>query len=178
MAISKTRKNELVAQYIDWMNSSQAFFLTEYTGLTMKELDNLRARARNAGGEFRVIKNTLGQVAFEQAGYPLHEAFMEGSTAIAFAFDDTPAMAKVIMEFARETEFLKIKGGYLEKNPINAGEVVLLADLPTMPVLRSRLIGTILAPAGKLARILNEPARQLATVINAYAESEKSPASI
>lgn len=172
MAISKKQKNEFVAQYVEWLNHSQAVFVTEYSGLTMKNIDDLRAKVREVGGEFHIVKNTLGKVAFEQAGLPVSEKLLTGSTAIAFAFQDTPAMAKVISEYARTSEFVKIKGGYLEKRAIGPDQVKALAELPPLPVMRAQLLGTLQAPASKLVRTLAEPARALAAVIKAYAEPE------
>lgn len=176
MAISKEQKAALVEQYADWMDRSEAMILTEYVGLTMKDIDELRQKTREIGGEFHVIKNTLGKLAFEKADIPLPEGKLEGSTAIAFAFDDPASMAKSVSDFARSSDFLKIKGGYLEKDPLDLQEIKALADLPPMPVLRSQLLSAILAPANQLARILVEPARQVSAVINAYAEKENSPA--
>ena len=172
MAISKQRKDELVAQYIDWANRSQAIIVTEYRGLSMKQVDELRAKVREAGGEFHIVKNTLGEVAFEKAGLATPKRFLEGSSAIAFAFRDAPDMAKVLAEFARSSEFVKVKGGYLEKLPISAEEVKALAELPPLPVVRAQLLGTILAPASKLVRTLAEPARQVAAVLKAYADKD------
>ena len=176
MAISKEQKAALVEQYADWMDRSEAMILTEYIGLTMKEIDELRQKTREAGGEFHVIKNTLGNLAFEKADIPQPSGKLEGSTAIAFAFDDPALMAKSVSDFARSSDFLKIKGGYLEKDALDPQEIKALADLPPMPVLRAQLLSTILAPANQLARILVEPARQVSAVINAYAEKENSPA--
>ena len=172
MAISKQRKDELVSQYIKWADQSQAMIVTEYLGMSMKQVDELRAKVRDAGGEFHIIKNTLGEVALKQAGLTLPPKLLEGSSAIVFAFRDVPGMAKVVKDYGRTSEFVKIKGGYLEKNPISAAEVLSLADLPPLPVLRAQLLGTIMAPASKLVRTLAEPARQLAAVIQAYAEKE------
>jgi large subunit ribosomal protein L10 len=171
LAISKQRKEELVAQYIDWIDKSQAMFLTEYTGLSMKMIDDLRAKVRETGGEFHVVKNTLGKVAFEKAGLDLPEKFLEGSTAIVFVFQDVPAMAKTISEFSRSSDFVKIKGGYLDRRPIQASAVKDLAELPPLPVMRAQLLGVLSTPASKLARTLAEPARQLAAVIRAHAET-------
>jgi large subunit ribosomal protein L10 len=172
LAISKQRKDELVSQYIKWADQSQAMIVTEYLGMSMKQIDELRAKVRDAGGEFHIIKNTLGEVALKQAGLPLPPKLLEGSSAIVFAFRDVPGMAKVVKDYGRTSEFVKIKGGYLEKNPISAAEVLSLADLPPLPVLRAQLLGTIMAPASKLVRTLAEPARQLAAVIQAYADKE------
>ncbi len=171
MAISKERKNELVAQYVEWADSSKALVVTEYKGLSVKDLDNLRAKLRTVGGEFHIIKNTLGKLALEQAQLPVQEGVFEGSTAISFAFEDAPAMAKALIEFAEEKEFIKVKAGYLERELISPEEVKALAELPSLPVLRATILGTIMAPASKLTRLLAEPGRQVAAVVKAYAES-------
>ena len=176
MAISKQQKDELVSQYAEWINRSKALILTEYTGLSMKQIDQLRAKTREAGGEFHIVKNTLGKVAFESTGMPLQEKFLEGSTAIAFAFKDAPGLAKTLTEFARTSDFLKIKGGYLEKRAISPDQVKALADLPPLPVMRAQLLGLLLAPASKLARTLAEPARQVAAALKAYADKDISTA--
>jgi len=172
MAISKERKNEVLEQYAQWIRESRALFLTEYTGLSVKQLDDLRKKAREAGGEFHIVKNTLGMLAFQKEGLPMTENLFEGSTAIGFAFKDAPPMAKTLDEFARDSEFLKLKGGYLGDKLISAAEVAALAELPPLPVMRARLLGTIMAPATQLARVLSEPARQVASVLKAYADSE------
>lgn len=172
MAISRKRKEELVNQYINWMDKSQALFLTEYSGLSMKQIDDLRAKVRDVGGEFHIVKNTLGEVAFNSAGLELPEKFLLGSSAVVFAFRDAPETAKVLSDFARTSEFVKIKGGYLNRNPITAEEVKALADLPPLPVMRAQLLGIISAPASKLVRTLAEPARQVASVLKAYADKD------
>jgi len=175
LAISKERKKEVVAQYEEWANTSRALFVTEYRGMTMKDLDELRRKVREVGGEFHIMKNTLSKLAFANAGLPLPEGYFEGTTAIGFALEDAPAMAKTMTEFTRQTEFLQLKGGYLDKNPISADDVRALADLPPLPVMRAQLLGTLLAPANQLARILAEPARQLAAVLKAISEKEAAP---
>jgi large subunit ribosomal protein L10 len=172
LAISKQRKDDLVTQYVKWVNQSEAMIVTEYLGMSMKQIDELRAKVRDAGGEFHIVKNTLGEVALKQAGLSLPPKLLEGSSAIVFAFRNVPEMAKVINDYTRTSEFVKVKGGYLEKRSISAAEVKSLADLPSLPVLRAQLLGTIMAPASKLVRTLVEPARQLAAVIKAYAEKD------
>ncbi len=85
-------------------------------------------------------------------------------------------MAKIMSETARTSEFVKIKGGYLDQRPISAKAVKDLAELPPLPVMRAQLLGTLLAPAGKLVRTLAEPARSLAAVMQAYAEKSGAAA--
>jgi large subunit ribosomal protein L10 len=176
LAITNERKNELVAQYSEWVSRSKALVFTQYVGLTMKDIDNLRVKVRDNGGEFHIIKNTLAKLAFEQAGYAVPEGQLEGSTAIVFAYTDAPAIAKAVMEFARTSEFLKVKGGFLEKQHLMPEGVKALAELPPLPVVRAQLLGTLLAPASKLVRTLAEPGRMIAAVIKAHAEPEAAPA--
>jgi large subunit ribosomal protein L10 len=175
MAISKERKAEIIAEYITWVKRSQAMIVAEYKGLPMAEMDSLRSKMRDAGGEFHVVKNTLGQLAFKEAGLPLPEDFFEGSTVLGFAFEDAPAAAKMFTEYARTSEFLKIKGGYLGAQVMNSAQVKSLADLPPLPIVRAQLLGTLLAPASRLVRTLAEPARQVAAIVKAYAERESAP---
>lgn len=176
MAITKQRKDELVAHYVDWVNRSQAMFVTEYTGLSMKQMDDIRGKIRASGGEFHIIKNTLARVAFKQAGMPFPENLLEGSTAIAFAFTDVAGMAKTLTDYAKTSEFVKVKGGFLDRRTIRAEDVKALADMPPLPVMRAQLLGTLLAPAGKLVRTLAEPARSMAAVLKAYSEKDATPA--
>ncbi len=176
LALTKERKNELITHYSDWVSRSKALVLTQYIGLTMKDIDSLRVKIRENGGEFHIIKNTLAKLAFEQAGFTVPEGQFEGSTAIVFAFTDAPAIAKAVMEFAKSSEFLKIKGGFLEKQALTPEGVKALAELPPLPVVRAQLLGTLLAPAGKLVRTLAEPGRMIAAVIKAHAEPEAVPA--
>jgi large subunit ribosomal protein L10 len=178
LAISKQRKNEMVSEYVDWINQSRAMIVSEYVGLSMKQIDELRAKLRETGGEFHIIKNTLGRVAFQEAGLPAPEEMLEGSTAICFAYQDAPSIAKVMAEYAKSSDFLKIKGGYLDKRAIGAEEVKALAELPPLPVMRAQLLGVLSAPAGKLVRTLAEPARQVAAVLKAYAEKQAAPEAV
>jgi large subunit ribosomal protein L10 len=175
VAITKQRKNEVVGEYVDWINHSRALIVSEYLGLSMKQIDDLRAKVREAGGEFHIVKNTLGRVAFQEAGLSAPEGILKGSTAICFAFQDAPSIAKVMADYAKSSDFLKIKGGYLDKRAIGSEDVKALADLPPLPVMRAQLLGVLNAPASKLARTLAEPARQLAAVLKAYADKDAAP---
>jgi large subunit ribosomal protein L10 len=176
LAITKERKNELVDQYSEWVSRSKALVVAQYTGMPMKELDALRSKVRESGGEFHVLKNTLALLSFEKAGIKVSDQAFEGSTAVAFAFQDAPALAKTMTDFAKTSEFLKIKAGFLDKQAISAEGVKALADLPPLPVMRAQLLGTLLAPASQLVRLLAEPGRQIAAVIKAKYEPAESTA--
>ncbi len=170
MAISKQRKEEILEQYQDWIKRSQAVIVVEYTGAKMKDLDAIRAKVREAGGEFHVLKNTLAKRALEANGLSVPEGLLTKSTAVSFAFSDVAATAKALAEATKGMEFAKVKGGFISGKALGASQVKSLADLPTLPVARARLLGILQAPAGKLVRTIAEPARSLAAVFKAYAD--------
>lgn len=170
MAISKQKKEEILAQYKDWLSQSQAVILVEYTGVTMKDLDSIRAKIREAGGEFHVVKNTLVKLALEASGMTVHKDQLSSSTAMGFAFKDAAAVAKALNDTTKTVQAIKLKGGFLGTQLFDANEIKALAELPPLPVVRGQLLGVLLAPASKLARILAEPGRQVASVVKAYSE--------
>lgn len=174
MAITKERKEAVLAQYKDWLKRSEAVILVEYTGVSMKTMDAIRAKVREAGGEFHVIKNTLARRAFADTGMTLPEEYLVKSTAVSFAFADPVATAKALTDATKGSEFVKVKGGFMSGQALNAAQVKALADLPPLPAVRAQLLGVLQAPAGKLVRTIAEPARGLAAVVRAF--SEKAPA--
>lgn len=176
MAFTKKHKSLMLEQYGAWLTKSQAVFLLEYKGMAMKDIDALRAKARDAGGEMHVVKNTLFEMALKNAGYDQPNEYTEGSTVVGFAFNDAPALAKMISDSTKNTETFKVKGGFLAGKVMSKTEVKALADLPPLPVMRAMLLGTLLAPAGKLVRTLAEPGRSVAAVIKAHSEKAGEPA--
>ena len=175
MAISKEQKQDLVKQYGEWIDASKAIFLTKYIGLSVPELQQLRADIREAGGEFHIVKNTLAKLALKNAGKEIENEHFLGDTAIGFAFEDGPGLAKAMVDFANESDFLDIKAGYLGENLVSSAEIVALSKVPPLPVLRAQLMSAILAPATKLSQILAEPGRQVAGVLKAYSEKDAVP---
>ncbi len=169
MALSKERKEEALTQYKTWLETSEAVVLAEYIGLSMPEMDELRSKVREAGGEFHVIKNTIGKRAFEAVDFEAPAEYFLGSTALGIAFEDPPGVAKAIIDFSKIHDVIKIKGGFLSGNHMKAEEIIAMAELPPLPIMRGQLLGVISAPASKLARLLSEPGRSLAQVIKAHA---------
>lgn len=170
MAKSKQQKDAILAEYVEWLGKSKAVVLVEYTGVTMKELDAVRAKLREAGGEFHIVKNTLAKLALEKAGYQVPEAYAEKSTAIGFAFTDAAAFAKALAEAIKSLASIKVKGGFMDAAVLTPAQVKTVAELPPLPVLRAQLLGVLQAPAGKLVRTLAEPGRSLAFVVKAHME--------
>jgi large subunit ribosomal protein L10 len=176
LAISRQRKEEVLIQYKEWMDHSQAVILVEYTGVSVKNLDNIRAKVRESGGEFHILKNTLARKVFEANGMKVPTGFFEKSTAVTFAFTDPAATAKALTEVTKGVEAIKLKGGFLDKQVLTAAQVKSLADMPPLPVMRAQLLGVLQAPASKLVRTIAEPARSLASVFRAYSEQAQAAA--
>jgi large subunit ribosomal protein L10 len=176
LAISKERKEEVLTTYADWMRRSQAVILVEYTGVKMKDLDAIRSKIRESGGEFHVVKNTLARRAFSDSGMELPEDFLVKSTAVSFAFSDPALTAKALNEAMKGKEAIKVKGGFMSGQALNAAQVKALADMPPLPVVRAQLLGVLQAPAGKLVRTIAEPARGLAAVVKACSEKATAAA--
>ncbi|MCL4274867.1 MAG: 50S ribosomal protein L10 [Anaerolineales bacterium] len=176
MAISKQRKEEVLSQYADWIKRSEAVILVEYTGANMKSIDAIRAKIREAGGEFHIIKNTLARRAFAENGLEVPQDYLLKSTAVSFAFTDPASTAKALTDATKGNEFVKVKGGLMGGKALDAAQVKALADMPPLPVMRATLLGVLQAPAGKLVRTIAEPARGLAAVVKAFSEQSGAPA--
>jgi len=170
LAVSKERKDETLATYAEWLKKSQAIILVEYTGAKMKDLDSIRARIREAGGEFHILKNTLARRAFSESGMDLPKDYLVKSTAVSFAFTDPALTAKALTEATKGKDFVKVKGGFMSGQALNAAQVKSLAEMPPLPVMRAQLLGMLQAPASKLVRTIAEPARGLAAVLKAFSE--------
>lgn len=175
MAFSKQQKNVMIKSYKEWLNQSQAVFVLEYTKMSMKEVDFLRGKVRDAGGQLHVVKNTLMSIVLDQA--KIEHATLEGTSLMGFAINDVPAVAKVFLDVTKNSEVYKLKGGYMDGSEVSIDNIKILAELPPLPVLRATLLGLLQAPAGKLVRTINEPARSLAYVFKAYSQpAEGAPA--
>ncbi len=174
LAITKQHKQEILATYQDWLKRSLAVILVEYTGAAMKDMDSIRAKVRESGGEFHVVKNTLVRRVFKDQGLDVPEEYLLRSTAISFAFADPAATAKALADATKAMNFVTVKGGFMAAQRLSAAQVKALSELPPLPVVRAQLLGLLQAPAGKLVRTIAEPARALAAVVKAYAD--KAPA--
>jgi len=174
LAFTKEEKEKLLEQYDAWLARSQAVYLLQYSKMSMKDIDGMRAKAREVGAEMHVVKNTLFDIALSKMGIEAKE-FLEQTSLVGFAFNDAPALAKVVNEAAK-SDIFKVKGGLLGKRTISASDIKALADMPPLPVIRAQLLGILSAPASKLVRTFNEPARGLAAVVKAYSEKSMAPA--
>ena len=171
MAISKSRKEELVGQYKELLNESSGIVITSYSGITVKELEGLRRNIRDLGGTFHIVKNTLMELAFNDVGVTLPEDVLEGTTAIGFTSEDLPGLAKAILDIAKETGSMSIKAGVVEKTIYDGGQMRRIAELPPLPILQAQLLSMIQTPANRVATVVAGSVRQIVNVTKAYADA-------
>jgi large subunit ribosomal protein L10 len=169
LAISKQKKEELVAEYSELLNQSRAVFLTEYTGLDVKQMQDLRSEVRKAEGTYRVTKNTLLLLALEKSGKPIPADLLTGQLATGFALQEVPTLAKTLIDFAKDQEQFVIKGGILGDKLLTAEQVEELAKLPSLDELRAKIIGLIQTPAINIVSTINSGVQQVVNVLDAYA---------
>ncbi len=173
MAFTKQEKKELIAGYEKWLKDCKAAYVMSYHKMSVKDIQEIRAEAREIGGELHVVKNTLMNLALDNISFENKGLFFDEALIVAFAFEDAPSLAKVIKK-ASSTDIFAIKGGFMDGVPIEISQIEILAELPPMPQMRAQLLALIQTPATQLVRTFTEPARQIAAVLKAY--SEKSPA--
>ena len=176
MAITREQKEELVAQYKDIFNRNTALIFTENTGLSVKELEELRGRIREIGGEFYVIKNTLAKLAIDDLEMPQPEGSLDGPTSIGATSEDVTGLAKAIVDLTKETKAFQVKGADIDGEIFDSTRVKSLAALPPMPVIQAQLLSMLQAPASQITRVLSGSVRQVVTVVKAYSEKEAAAA--
>ena len=172
-------KKAIVAQLTERFQNAQAGVLADYRGLTVAQDTALRAKMREAGVEYTVLKNNLTRFAANAAGLSELDEILHGPTAVATSTDDVVAPAKVLVEFAKENEALELKGGFVNGKVISLDEVKVYAAIPSKEVLISKMLGSLQSPISKLARTLQAIVDEEATPGKAAAEAapaEEAPA--
>lgn len=165
----KEQKAEQVDLLTEKLKKAKVAVLTDYRGLTVSQIQDLRGKLRTGDVEYRVVKNTLARRAAEAAGVPALQKELEGPVAIAFGYDDLATPAKLINEWVRASRLkLDVKGGLVEGRVFSPDQVKQLADLPSREILLAQLLGTLQSPVGQLLAIMETPHQQLLGVLNAY----------
>lgn len=166
----REEKKYISQEYLERLQSSPFFIVAEYHGLKMGPFGELRNRLREVNAEIHVVKNKIFAVTAAEHGVDGLKEEMTGQLAVVTGEGEIAAAAKVVKTFASEFEKPAIKFGYLDKERLDAAQVMAIADLPSLDVLRAKLLGVLNAPASKLARIIGTPGTQLAQVIKAKSE--------
>lgn len=166
----REEKKYISQEYLERLESSPFFIVADYHGLKMGPFGDLRNKLREVNAEIHVVKNKIFAVTAAQVGAEGLKDEMVGQLAVVTGTGEIAAAAKVVKTFASEFAKPDIKFGYLDKERLESDEIKAIADLPSIEVLRAKLLGVIQAPAGNLARIIGTPGTQLAQVLKAKAD--------
>jgi len=172
LALTKSKKEELLAGYVELLKQSNAIFMTEYTGLSVGRMQELRAAVRKTGGSLIVTKNTLMILALEDSGMPVPADQLVGQLATGFAFNEVPSLAKALTDYLKDEEDISVKFGIMGEDVLTAEEVLALAKLPSLEELRAQILGIFQAPARNLVTVVAGGVRQVVNVLDAYAKTE------
>lgn len=168
------QKSRTIEQAKEWYSKSSGVVFTDYRGLKVKELQELRANVRSKGGELHVLKNTLFRIAAGEDSANLPADLHNGTTAFAFVFENEADVAKALLDYAKSSKKLVVKGAFFGGKAFTPAEVQTLSELPPKEVLISQVIGLIAAPIsnviGTIEAIYAEPIRTIGAVADKAAE--------
>ncbi len=171
---TKAFKNEKIEAFKEQVAKAKVAIVTDYRGLTVSEITDLRRQLQKEAGDYTVIKNTLAKVAIQGTEFePLSEA-LEGPSAIAFGFEDQVAPAKVVTKFQKEAKKGDVRGAVLDGKFFNAEEVQELAKLPSKEELYAKILGSINSPASGIANVTNGVMRALVIAMDGVRKQKES----
>ncbi|KPU42643.1 50S ribosomal protein L10 [Oxobacter pfennigii] len=151
----KQEKEAMVQEIKDKLTKAQTVIMADYRGLTVEEDTELRRKFREAGVEYKVLKNTLTSIAAKEAGIEGLDAYLAGPTSFAFGYDDATAPARILNDFAKDHKKLELKGGLVQGKLFNVDNVKELATIPPREVLIAKLLGSFKAPMSNFAYLVN-----------------------
>jgi large subunit ribosomal protein L10 len=165
MALTRASKEQLISRYQAGLAAATHALLLDYKGIDVPQVTDLRARLRESGASYEVVKNRLARIAIK--GKPLEDLIesFEGPTAVVYTNDDVVGMAKTLSEFAKTVPSLELKGGIVEGQAVAASQVAEIATLPSREELLSKLVFLLQSPITRLARTLNAVTRDFVVVM-------------
>lgn len=167
-------KEQLVAELVEKLQGAKAAFLANYRGITVEQSNELRTKLREAGVEYRVVKNTLLSLACKDTAFDCLQEHLTGPTALALAIDDPVAPAKVLTEFAKDSKTFELKSGALDGKMLSVADIEALSSLPSREVLLGKMLGSINAPTSNFVGVLAAVPRSLVQVLGAIQEQKSA----
>jgi large subunit ribosomal protein L10 len=168
------QKERIVERLTERIREAPAMIVTDYRGLTVTQVAEVRRSLREVGATFHVTKNTLARIAAKQADRPDLIALLEGPTAIAFVGEDPAAAAKKLSDLARQTRILAVRGAVMEGQTLSADDVRALGDLPPKDVLQAQVVGAIASPMQGTYNVFAAPLREFLVVVDQYIEKRQA----
>lgn len=177
MAITRARKEELVATYGEMLKHSNGVVITQFRNLPMAKVNDLRGRLRPLNGAYVVTKNTLFTIALQNAGWPVPESLLVGPVAAGFSDGNIAALAKALLAFEKENaETFVIKGGIIAGNIVTPAQVQMISELPPLEEIRAQIAGLIVQPASGLLGVLNAATGGIVNVLDAFVQKNSPEA--
>ncbi len=167
-------KEQFVEEIAEKFNKAKGIYFTDYLGLDVEQINELRSQFFNQSVEYKVVKNRLTKISAKEAGYEDADDLLSGPTAIAFANDDPVAPAKIITEFRKENEQLALKGCYFEGQKIGLDRISEIAKLPSREELLQQLLSGLQSPMRNFASTLAAPMQNLMRVLNQVQDQKES----
>ena len=164
-------KEESLAELRKRLDGVNTALLTEYRGLTVQQLSELRKQLKAAAAEYKVVKNRLAKLAVADTPLRPLTGHLKGPTAMVISRQDPVAVAKALQNFARTNQALAIKAGYVDGQVLQPAELKSLADLPSKETIRAQLVGLIQGPAAQLVGLLLAPQREIAYVLDQHGQA-------
>lgn len=171
--MERAAKRELVTTLSDVFSNTSVVVVAHYSGLTVADMQKLRAQMKQAGATVKVAKNRIAKIALDGTDVASISDLLKGPTLLCYS-DDPVAAPKVAVAFAKTNDKLVILGGAMGTTALNPDRVKALASMPSLDELRAKIVGLVNAPATKIAQVVNAPAAKLARVFGAYAKSEEA----
>lgn len=170
--MNKQSKEALVAEFAEKLKTAKAAFLADYRGLDVDQANDLRNKLREAGVEYKVIKNTLLRLAAKDTDSACLDEFLSGPTAIALVNEDPVAPAKALVEFAKNNEAFELKAGMLDGKLLADADIKALAELPSREELLAKMLGSMSAPASNFVGVLAAVPRTFVQALSAIKDQK------
>lgn len=167
MAITRERKDEIIAQYTDILQRSEGFVVTEYRGMRIGAFNDIRRVLREKDASLVVTKNRLFKIALNNLGYPVPDSLLTGPVAVSFAYSDMPGVVKTLLDKRKEHELLILKGGMVGASVFGENDLDAISKLPSIDEVRSQILGLLVSAPQGLVNVLNAPPQNLVNVLNA-----------
>lgn len=172
--VDKHGKIELVGEFQEKFKNAKMAVVTEYRGLSVGQMTQLRQGIRVVAGEYRIAKNKLVRLAIQDTVYQELENLLQGPNGWAFSYQDPVNLSKVLVKFAEQNDALRIKGAVFEGAWIEPAKVKELASMPSLPELQAQVLSLMQAPAIKLLRTIQEPGAQIVRLMDKVREGKES----
>lgn len=173
MTLTKSQKQNLIAEFCDKLGRCKAAVITNYQGLKVTDINDLRKKLKEKGIDYKVVKNSLAKIALKEKGIKIDEAILDNPVAIAFGYNDEVEPNKIVYQFTKTNDKLGILGAVVNGKFVTANTIKSLALMPSREGLYAKMVGSIAAPLSGIVNVLGGNLRGLVSVLKQYYNQKK-----